>query len=212
MEAVDSRSKQRKTMKKPANEALDEALYLWFIQKRSEGIPLSGPIVSVKALQFNAALNGEPNFKASDGWVTNFKNRHGIRELNIVGEKMSAAGEEVVKNFKGNFAKMIDELGLCRDQVYNADETGLNYKALPRKTLASISEKYAPGFKIQKERVTAMVCANASGNHRLPLLLIAKARRPRCFKGVNMDALPVRYYGQKAYGWSKKYSLIGLKR
>lgn len=37
-----------------------------------------------------------------------------------------------------------------RDQIYNADETGLNYKALPTNTLASLSEKYAPGHKMQK--------------------------------------------------------------
>ncbi|XP_055308293.1 jerky protein homolog-like, partial [Sitodiplosis mosellana] len=89
-------------------------------------------------------------------------------------------------------------MGLCRDQVYNADESGLNFKALPTKTLASLSEKYAPGFKMQKERVTVMVCANASGIHRLPLLVIGKAKRPRCFKGMNMNALPVRYCGQKS--------------
>lgn len=198
MESMDGRMKQRKTMKGAANEALDKALYLWFAQKRSEGIPLSGPIVAVKALQFNTKLNGDPNFKASDGWLTNFKNRHGIRELNIEGEKLSAAGGEVVKEFQVEFVKIVVEMGLCRDQVYNCDETGLNFKALPTKTLAASSEKYAPGFKMQKERITVLVCANASGNHRLPLLVIGKAKRPRCFKGVNMDALPVRYCGQKS--------------
>lgn len=72
---------------------------------------------------------------------------HGIRELNIEGEKMSAASTETVNAFKEKFKNMIDEMGLTRDQVYNANETGLNYKALPKKTLAALSEKYAPGFK-----------------------------------------------------------------
>lgn len=198
MESYDGRVKKRKTMKKPANEALDNALYLWFIQKRSEGIPLSGPIVAEKALQFNTKLNGDVTFKASNGWLDNFKHRHGIRELNIEGEKMSAASIETINDFKAKFQRMVTEMGLTRDQVYNADETGLNYKALPTKTLASLSEKYAPGYKMQKQRITAMVCANASGNHRLPLLLIGKAKKPRCFKGLNMNALPVNYYAQKS--------------
>lgn len=197
MESTDGRPKKRKTMRKAANEALDMALYLWFVQKRCEGIPLSGPIIAEKALQFNAKMNGDASFKASTGWLDNFKNRHGIRELNIEGEKMSAASIDTINTFKEKFVKMIAEKGLTRDQVYNADETGLNYKALPKKTLASLSEKYAPGFKMQKERITAMVCANASGNNRLPLLLIGKAKRPRCYKGVNMNALPVKYYAQK---------------
>lgn len=174
MEKLDVHSKKRKTMKKATNEALDCALYLWFIQKRSEGIPLSGPIVAEKALQFNTKLNGDASFKASTGWLDNFKRRHGIRQLNIEGEKMSAVGVEVINEFQQKFQKMIAENELTRDQVYNADETGLNYKALPTKTLASYSEKYAPGFKMQKQRITAMCCANASGNDRIPLLCAKK--------------------------------------
>lgn len=204
MESMDGRSKKRKTMKKAANEALDTALYLWFVQKRSEGVPLSGPIVAEKALQFNAKLNGDASFKASVGWLDNFKSRHGVRELNIEGEKMSAASVDTVNAFKEKFGRMINEMGLTRDQVYNADETGLNYKALPTKTLAALSEKYAPGFKMQKQRITAMVCANASGNHRLPLLLIGTAKKPRCFKGMNMNALPVQYYAQKSAWMDQK--------
>lgn len=198
METYEGRPKKRKTMKKATNEVLDTALYLWFIQKRSEGIPLSGPIIAEKAIHFNAKLNGDADFKASSGWLDKFKNRHGIRQLNIEGEKMSAASVETVNEFKAKFQQMIDDNQLSRDQVYNADETGLNYKALPTKTLASYSEKYAPGFKMQKQRITAMCCANASGNHRMPLLLIGTAKKPRCFKGINMTALPVHYYAQKS--------------
>lgn len=37
METYDGLPKKRKTMKRAANEAIDTALYLWFVQKRSEG-------------------------------------------------------------------------------------------------------------------------------------------------------------------------------
>lgn len=190
--------KKRKTMKMATNEKLDEAVYLWFVQKRCEGIPLSGPIIKEKAIQFNQKLEGDTDFKASGGWLYKFKNRHGIRELNIEGEKMSAASTETVEAFKAKFKQMVEDMGLTRDQVYNADETGLNYKALPTRTLAYCSEKYAPGFKMQKQRITIMVCANASGNNRLPLLAIGTAKRPRCYKGFNMNALPVTYYAQQS--------------
>lgn len=118
--------------------------------------------------------------------------------MNIQGEKLSAASVETVNSFKETFQKMIHENGLTRDQVYNADETGVNYKALPTKTLAAHSEQFAPGFEMQKQRITAMVCANASGENRIPLLLIGTAKKPRCFKGINMNALPVQYYAQKS--------------
>lgn len=120
MESLDGRVKKRKTMKGAANEALDTALYMWFIQKRAEGIPLSGPIVAEKAILFNQKLNGDPSFKASSGWLDNFKNRHGIRELNIEGEKLSAASTETVNEFKEMFQKMIEEEGMISKCLLNS--------------------------------------------------------------------------------------------
>lgn len=124
----------------------------------------------------NKKLNGIPNFKASMRFLDKFKFRHGIRQLDITREKLSA-NFAVVAEFKEQFKfKIQSELKLIREQVYNYDETGLNWKALPQKTLASFSEKTAPGFKVQKNRITAIVCANANGNHRLPLLVIGKSK------------------------------------
>ena len=38
-------SKTRKTMKAAKDKKLDEAVAMWFMQKRSEGFPISGPIL-----------------------------------------------------------------------------------------------------------------------------------------------------------------------
>ncbi|GFY58626.1 glycerol-3-phosphate acyltransferase 1, mitochondrial [Trichonephila inaurata madagascariensis] len=50
----------------------------------------------------------------------------------------------------------MEEEGYSRYDVYNVDETGANWKDLPRKSLAPKRESSAPGFKVSKERVTAM--------------------------------------------------------
>ena len=52
--------------------------------------PISGPLICEKALQFNEQLTGPKDFKVSSGWLNNFKSRHGIRELDIEGEKLSS--------------------------------------------------------------------------------------------------------------------------
>lgn len=83
------------------------------------------------------------------------------------------------------------------EQIYNADESGLFWRMLPEHTLASSHEKNAPGRKIIKARITFMPCANVSGTHKLPLLVIGTAQKPRAFKSVN---LPVCYRGQKMLG------------
>lgn len=50
---------------------------------------------------------------------------------------------------------------------------------------------------MSKERVTINACANAAGSIKLPLQIIGKASRPRCFRNLRMDLLPVKYCGQK---------------
>lgn len=70
--------------------------------------------------------------------------------------------------------------------------------------LASRRELAAPGPKVSKDRITALACritalaqANATGSHRLPMLVIGKSKKPRCFKHVNMSAMPIVYISQK---------------
>lgn len=165
----------RKAMKNPNNQLLEEALYSWFLQKRSTGQPISGPLVCEKALELNEKLGGDESFLASNGRLDRFKKRHGIRELEIQGEKMSA-DTNAANTFKDDFQQILNENDYDLDFVYNADETGLNWKSLSSKSLASRQESSAPGHKSSKERVTILVCANATGSHRLSLLLIGNIK------------------------------------
>ena len=59
---------------------------------------------------------------------------------------------------------MLEREVLTLEQLYNCDETGLCYKMLPSKTLASRSEKEASSMKNQKDRVTLMACCNTTGD------------------------------------------------
>ena len=77
--------------------------------------------------------------------------------------------------------------------IFNADESGLFYKALPYKSLHLKSEKCLGG-KHNKVRLTGMAAANAEGG-KLPMFVIGKSVKPRCFTG--MINLPCRYRAQK---------------
>ena len=111
---------------------------------RDKGCPLSGPILQEKAKSLNLLMGGDPNFSASIGWFDRWKKRHGIRQIGICREKLSADPAEV-KRFQEKFFKIVEEEELTPDQIYNCDETGLNYKMLPKRTLAPSTEKQAPG-------------------------------------------------------------------
>ena len=58
------------------------------------------------------------------------------------------------------------------------DETGFFYRLEPDATLAIGPVK---GKKKNKERITVGLCSNATGADKLKPLLIARAKRPRCF-------------------------------
>ena len=82
--------KKAKTMKLGKDRNLDDALYVWFRQKRMEGIPVSGPMLRKKALLLNKMLNGSDNFIASDGWKWRFCQRYGIHQLSLQGKSCPA--------------------------------------------------------------------------------------------------------------------------
>ena len=67
--------------------------------------------------------------------------------------------------------------------IYNGDEFGLFYKALPSQSLQLKSEK-CTGGKLSKVRVTGLAAAHAVGE-KLPMFVIGKSAKPRCFKGSN---------------------------
>jgi len=46
-----------------------------------------------------------------------------------------------------------------------------------KKTLALFLKKTAPGFNIQKDMITVMLCTNGTDNHRLSLVVIGKSKK-----------------------------------
>lgn len=176
LEAVDNilNPSKRRTLKVSVYKLMEKELYKWFLKQRERNLPVSGDIIREKAL----SLCGNETFTASDGWLQRFKTRYGIRFLKITGEKLSSQ-PELVDPFKQELYRIIQELNLSHQQIYNADETGLFWKLLPEKTYVSLSEKTAPGLKIAKQRLTFLGCTNATGQHKLTPLIIGKSRNPR---------------------------------
>lgn len=189
---------QRCNLRAPYAETLDAALYEWFCIKRSEGACISGPMIQEKARELHKRLKVEKENAYSNGWLTKFKIRHGIRKLDVSGEQESA-NVEAAESFKETLKKLIADENLSAHQIYNADETGFLYRCLPSTTLAGMKEKAAKGFKKNKDRLTVLCCANAAGSHRVKLLVVGKAKKPRCFSGIDMDHLPVVYRNQKKF-------------
>ena len=95
-----------KVMKLGYNEKLDQALYLWFKQKRMQGIPVSEPLLCAKATGLNEMLGGDSSSSASEGWKWRFCRRHGIHKLSIQGEKQSD-GKKAIDDFEPKFRSYV---------------------------------------------------------------------------------------------------------
>lgn len=70
----------RQILKKPKLEELVSVLYNWLGVKRAEGKPVTSPMIIIeKAKKFKADLNvTDSDCHFSEGWLQNFKSRHGI--------------------------------------------------------------------------------------------------------------------------------------
>lgn len=79
--------------------------------------------------------------------------------------------------------------------VFNADETGLCYLALPTKTYGLKDDKCS-GNKAAKQRLIILFWANMEGEKEEPLI-IGKSKNPRCFKGAHVDKLPLQWVSNK---------------
>ena len=167
--------KKRCIVRDAKYDLVDDACWKWFSQQRSKGAPVSGPLMQEKALSFFQKLypDADPeSFKASTGWLKRFNNRHGIRNAQLRGEILSS-DSSAVGPFREELEKIIADEGYCRDQLFNADETGLWWRMTPSSSLNSGATR-ASNIKKAKDRVTLLGCSNASGTHRLPLAFINK--------------------------------------
>lgn len=71
--------------------------------------------------------------------------------------------------------EFISKEDLSKEQVYNAEETDLFWKALPRSTLVDCSETTVEASEISKDRLTVLVCSNAAGTLLVLFLVLSKA-------------------------------------
>ncbi|CAF1689440.1 unnamed protein product, partial [Adineta ricciae] len=128
-------------------------------------------------------------FKASNGWLEKFRARHAISFRLISGESASV-DHSTVKEWTKRLLTIIE--GFDKNDIFNADETGLFYRALPDRSLV-LKKEECKGGKKSKERLTILLCTNWSGTEKLKPLVIGRSQRPRCFKNINTSDLPVTW-------------------
>ena len=184
----------RKHMKTGKSSDLDAAVIKWYTQQRALGVNVRG-VELISAAERLAKHFKNNEFKGSDGWLWRFRRRYGLFNSVIRGEA-GDADVAAVEPFRLKLRDLIAKEGLVNAQLYNADETGLYWRSMPKNSQVRSGEEQTRGKKASKERLSALVGANADGTHRLKLVIVGKSRAPRAIKDIMQD-LPVIYFNSK---------------
>jgi hypothetical protein len=160
-------------------------------------VPTSLAIAKAKNIASTLSIF-DSDFKASWQWLSRFRTCRGSQKMLLHGE-----GAEVDKN-DPKLLSALEELYSIITQydpenVYNMDENGLFFCLLPRYSILMLNEDISStrGKKKAKDRVSLIVCANASRTHKIPCVMIGKPKKPACIKDRHW---PVPYFNQ-AKAW-----------
>ncbi|KAJ8300510.1 hypothetical protein KUTeg_022029 [Tegillarca granosa] len=99
----------RKRQRRPTgNEDINELMWEWFQDATKRRININGPLLQERALMFAKDLYVE-SFKASNGWLESFKNRHNIVFGTMSGERGDVI-DCVVEDWKRKLPRICEEL------------------------------------------------------------------------------------------------------
>ena len=127
------------------------------------------------------------------GGIQNFKKRYCLTSYKCQ-RKEQLINEEDYKDeliFLKN--KLIEYL---KENIFNADETGLFLRCLPDKT---IFKKPKKNSLKQMQRISVLLYTNVTRSIKLKPLIIHSCSKPRCFKKWDPNLLVSYYHNKNAW-------------
>ena len=132
----------RKKLKKSDNKHLDEAVFTWFKNVRSNNIPVNRIIIKEKTLSLAKSFE-LIDFRGLVGWLDKWKQRHNVTFKAVSGEE-NAVAPEVTAIWSRTYLPTVLSKYRLKD-IYNADKFGLFSQALPNKSLHFKGERCSGG-------------------------------------------------------------------
>ena len=117
--------------------------------------------------------------------------RHGITFKEVSGKSEKVTKEMIIPWEEKTLPTILARYQI--KDIFNADEFGLFYEALPSKSLL-FRGKHCSGRKHSKKWLTGIAASNTLGE-KIPMFVIGKSASPRYFKHV--CKLPCRYRSRK---------------
>ncbi|XP_015473220.1 tigger transposable element-derived protein 3-like isoform X2 [Parus major] len=166
---------ERKRKREGKDAALEAALLRWVEGARSADLPVGRPLLQLRARHL---VRPEP--EPGGSWLARLGARHGLAGKKPPAEKGDAE-QPTVEHWAGAVLP-----GLLRSyapaEIFACGETAVPLPA------GDPGKGESPG-----ERLTLLLCANASGSEKVPLRAVGDSPRPRCLRGVNLEQMPWSY-------------------
>ena len=173
-------------VRKVTHDKIDEMVWEWFRKARSKNLLITGKMIQEEALLLSLKLSYD-DFLASNGWLHRWQQRHHVKMAVISGE-----AADVNPTTVDDWHKRLPDIcaGYTNKDIFNADETGLFFRALSTSSMVAKGDD-CKGGHIDKDRITVLLCCSATGEKLQPLV-IGRSLNPRCFRG-RASPVPVIY-------------------
>ena len=157
----------------------DDKMMTWVKDSRAEGHAISGTSLQLEARR----LTEDVAFKASNGWLSSFKARHGLstRQGTSIGQKLPKDSDEKLDRFHKFVidARRTNKYEL-RD-IFNMDETPMKFDMPGNRTLHPGGAKTILIRTNGAEKIgfTAILTIAADGSRLLPTVIFKGVRDPK---------------------------------
>ncbi|KII71782.1 Tigger transposable element-derived protein 6 [Thelohanellus kitauei] len=98
------------------------------LKEHGKGVNIDGPTLKAMSDELSKKL-GRNDFKATDSCLSRCKGKHNIKCKKACGKKGSADNESAERWKTTKIHTFLENF--CADDIYDADETGLYYRATP---------------------------------------------------------------------------------
>ncbi|XP_040447447.1 tigger transposable element-derived protein 3-like isoform X4 [Falco naumanni] len=170
---------ERKRKREGKDTALEAALLRWVEGARATDLPISRPLLQLKAKHLAEAL-GRPDPEPSGGWLARFGARHNLAFKKPPVEKGDAE-QPTAEHWAGVVLPSLLR-SYAPSEIYACGETGVLLPVSP------------PGKgESAGDQLTLLLCANANGSEKVLLRAVGESPQPRCLQGVNLAQMPWSY-------------------